>query len=344
MDATFSREFPFNEQWMKRWKDGVRIWPSRGSIKSKPRADPKLHEDIIQVLLKHGIIKPSTSKRYAANMFVIPKGENSIQPFFNYSQMTPYLKAPKLILTSIYQVVRRKPWARNLWYVKLDFAQAFFNIDIHPKSQMVTTIAVNGKRYEFTRMPFGISIAPFVCKTMLNGIIKWIRERTNFVWGHIDDIIIGCESRRAMQSLVDKLLAKLDKAGWRVNKDKAVLVPTRKIEFLGATWRKNGVKRLPKVTQNLYKLIKAIPHIKGEKQTQRAKGYLQYYLQFMINSARAIELAFKNKAESSKLMALVKFDFIKWKRPKPPSRKELIYSNATISQIGANRGGCWSRQ
>ena len=36
-----------------------------------------------------------------------------------------------------------------------------------------------------------------------------------------------------------------------------------------------------------------------------------------------------------KLMALVKFDFIKWKRPKPPSKTELIYSDATISQIGA---------
>ena len=55
----------------------------------------------------------------------------------------------------------------------------------------------------------------------------------------------------------------------------------------------------------------------------------------MLNAARAIELAFENPADSKKLMALVKFDLIRWKRRKQATLTEIIYSDATISQVGA---------
>ena len=171
------RVFPFDKKLMRRWRDGIRLWPSKDVIRSFPkRADPQLHEDIVALLLKRKIIEPMAKPRYVANMFVIRKGEDSFRPIFNYAAMTPHLKSPSFVLPSVYQVVRRKRWPTNLWFAKIDFAQAFFNINLHPKSRMVTGFQVNGTRYQFRYMPFGISIAPFVCQTLLNAIMETIKK------------------------------------------------------------------------------------------------------------------------------------------------------------------------
>lgn len=65
--------------------------------------------------------------------------------------------------------------------------------NIHPKSQHLLTIKVNGRYYKFKVLPFGISIAPLVCQYMLNAILRFVRQYTKFTWGHIDDIIIRNE-------------------------------------------------------------------------------------------------------------------------------------------------------
>ena len=119
--ARFMRVFPFDKKLMRRWRDGIRLWPSKDVIRSFPkRADPQLHEDIVALLFKRKIIEPMVKTRYVA----------------------------------------------NIWFAKIDFAQAFFNINLHPKSRMVTGFQVNGTRYQFRYSPFGISIAPFVCQTL----------------------------------------------------------------------------------------------------------------------------------------------------------------------------------
>ena len=89
--ARFAKVFPFKPSLMKKWRDGIRLWPSKDCIRSfRKREDPKLHEDIVQVLLNKKIIEPMAKTRYVASMFVIRKGEDSFRPIFNYSAVTPH--------------------------------------------------------------------------------------------------------------------------------------------------------------------------------------------------------------------------------------------------------------
>jgi hypothetical protein len=231
-------------------------------------------------------------------------------------------------------VVRRKKWPTNLWYAKIDFAQAFFNINIHPKSKMVTGFQVNGVRYQFRYMPFGISIAPFVCQTLLNAIIETIKKDTPYVWGHIDDVIIAAKSRRVLQSAIDKLIIKLELAGWKLNKAKCELKPVRNLTFLGARWGRTGIKRQANTTRSIVNVIKAIPRLKTLKQQQQAAGFLQYYLSFAGNCSRAIQLAFENPAQANKLIKLAKKAFLKFK-PSRTAKSALVYSDATPGRLGA---------
>lgn len=83
-------------------------------------------------------------------------------------------------------------------------------------------------------MPFGIATAPFVCQMMLNQITSYIRQSTNLVWAHFDDVIIAHRDKNTLGSIIKKLFAKLKRAGWEINEKISVMEPTKSITFLGA--------------------------------------------------------------------------------------------------------------
>ena len=104
-----------------------------------------------------------------------------------------------------------------MYYFKLDFSQAFFNLPIHPSSQYISTFKAGGNYYKFTRLPFGISIAPYVCQMMLNRLVEYVRRTCPQAWGHIDDVITCHTSSSTLSNLLLALLAKLSKAKLVVN-------------------------------------------------------------------------------------------------------------------------------
>ncbi len=156
-------------------------------------------------------------------MFCIPKNENSIRPIFNYKKLTKALPCPKLKMGNIYQVARAKNWPIDLNYIKIDFAQAFFNLNIHEKSKYVTTRAVNKKRYVFNYLPFGISIAPYVCQTMIKQILKYaIQNGIQYCWGHIDDLPFAHKSKNYLKKFYEKLANKIVLTNWKINEIKSI--------------------------------------------------------------------------------------------------------------------------
>ena len=119
-----------------------------------------------------------------------------------------------------------------------------------------------------------------------------------------------------------------------MNKAKCELKPVRNLTFLGARWGRTEIKRLANTTRSVVNVIKAIPRLKTLKQQQQASGFLQYYLSFAGNCARAIQLAFEDPTQAGKLIKLAKKAFLKFK-PSKTAKSALIYSDATPGQLGA---------
>lgn len=91
--------------------------------------------------------------RYFGTFFLVKRPGSNVRPIADFSGLTKILTAPKFALKSVYQVVNEHCWSKHLWYTKLDLKQAFFNINLHPKSRFVTTFRYEGKFFEFVRMP-----------------------------------------------------------------------------------------------------------------------------------------------------------------------------------------------
>ena len=193
--ATFNQEFPLPSRLWAKWKNGVKLWRTKpfSKRKVKTRDDP-ITTEVIKRLLAAKVIATTVAGPYVNSLFyLINRDGSKLRAIFNYQHLTSSLSTPHFHLPSLFQIVRKKYWRQNLFYIKLDFKQAFFNLPIHPSSSFVTTFKAGGTYYKFNRLPFGISIAPYVCQMMLNQIVKYVRDTCPQSWGHIDDVIIGHE-------------------------------------------------------------------------------------------------------------------------------------------------------
>ncbi|CAF0936728.1 unnamed protein product [Brachionus calyciflorus] len=305
----FAKEFPLPTNLYNKWKDGVKIFLKQKFVKQKSVNDKvfnPFHEKVVRMMVKQGIIEECSNKGFHTDMFCVPKDENSFRPIFNFKKLSKYLKAPKFMLPSVYQILQKQNWPSNLFWVKLDIKQAFFNININKKSKYILTIKVNGKYYRFIVIPFGVSIAPFVCQQMLNAIMKFIRTFTKFTWGHIDDIIIGHHDPTYLSNIVRTLITKMNKVGWMYNEIKSVIVPTINLKFLGCFWTPDFVFRSVEVTRRMKNaFIKIYQGAKG-KSLQRAQGedkgsYLKYIEDFL----RYDKIFFKSPPTEDKLSKVV---------------------------------------
>ena len=235
----FNEVFPLPTNFYKRNKDGIRIWTKTGFIRFKPKksVQPERDKQITDHLAEMNIIEEiSKPKRFCGQMFVIQKGADSWRPIFNYATLTPFIYSPTFILPNVFQVAKRLKWTHNLWYTKIDIAQAFFNLNIHQDSKFVTAFESNGKFYQFNCLPFGISNAPYNCQLMVNQVTKYIKKTCPLVWAHLDDILIAHQDPVTLHTTTSKTIEMLTQAGWLPNKEKTMPIPQRSVKFLGAIW------------------------------------------------------------------------------------------------------------
>ena len=266
-------------------------------------------------------------------MFNIPKDENGIRPIVNLSRLSKASTgAHPAKLCSVFQLIDKPIWEKDLWYVKLDFAQAFYNIPMAKAARHLLTFKVGNNFYRFRRLPFGLGCAPFICQTFLMAIVRYIRKSTPFVWGHIDDLLIAHKSSEALKDLVRKLSDKCAKAGWRLSLKKCVLTPARSVTFLGCTWCSSGITRDGETTRTLRALIATLETnpVRGEKEKQVIKGYMSYYLQFAGKVHSIVDRFVEGRdveANASLLRELVEIDSVEFRSKAQGSLG--VYADAT---------------
>ena len=108
----------------------------------------------------------------------------------------------------------------NTTFSKIDLKSAYHQIPLHRKDMSFTAFEVNGRLFEFTRLPFGVT----------NAVAAFQREMTAFVRRHnlkrthsyLDDVIIGGRSEEEHQENMENFLKAAESEGLTLNKAKCV--------------------------------------------------------------------------------------------------------------------------
>jgi hypothetical protein len=118
------------------------------------------------------------------------------------------------------------------WYGKLDLSNCFLSFPLHPSVRRYFCFRFDGRLYQFTHMPFGLSIAPRVC-TQLLSVVAFALTRAGIRHvRYLDDFfLIGASSEEVSQQLITAQ-AVITGFGLVVNPDKTE-GPSQSLSFLG---------------------------------------------------------------------------------------------------------------
>ncbi len=260
--------------------------------------------------------------------------------------------------------------------ISVDFSDAYYSVSMFPPHRKYLKFTFQGKLYEFTCLPMGLSDAPRVFTKLMKVALSFLREKEGItISGYLDDQLQvtydGYKEALRQTKIVTDLFQEL---GFTINVKKSVLTPTKQIEHLGfiISTEEMKVTMTTDKTQNIIMLIDACLSHKQHsiRQIARLIGKIQ-----ATKPANQLAFLYTKQLEIDKNGALLrtKFDFeapmylskqsrqdLQWLRQNLPNMSapirvskpdKIINTDASKKgwgyfeeQSGKRGGGRWSRE
>ena len=243
----------------------------------KPRKVPyalkQKVEDELENLQKQGIISPVQQSDWAAPIVPVLKSNGSLRICGDYKTTVN-----QSLLTETYPLPRVEDLFANLSggkaFTKLDLAQAYFQLPLAEDSKKFVTINTHKGLFAYNRLPFGVSSAPAIFQRSMETLLAGLPQVANF----IDDILVTGSTTEEHLANLGKVLAKLQSAGLRLNRDKCEFLQP-KIKYLGHVIDANGLHP----SEDKIAAIKKAPQPKSVTELRSFLGLINYYGKFLPN-------------------------------------------------------------
>ena len=163
--------------------------------------------------------------------FLVPKKDGGIRPILDLRRLNRVLvkRRFKMLTTSkILAHIRREDW-----FMSIDLKDAYFQIQIASHHRRFLRFAFEGQTYQYTVLPFGLSLAPRTFTKCMDAALAPLRLRGMRVLNYLDDWLILAQSRSQLIEHRAILLDHLENLGITVNWAKSSLNPSQTIPFLG---------------------------------------------------------------------------------------------------------------
>ncbi|KAJ0175476.1 hypothetical protein K1T71_008635 [Dendrolimus kikuchii] len=160
------------------------------------------------------------------------------------------------------------------YFSKLDARSGFWMVELDDESADLCTFGTPFGRYQFLRLPYGISCA----SEIFHAKIRQLLEGLDGVDSFVDDIIVWGESKSQHDERLTKLLEKARAVGIKFNRDKCEFC-VEQITYLGHTFNKHGMQ----VDKEKLRAIKEMPNPKDKLSLERFLGMVNYLSKFIPN-------------------------------------------------------------
>ncbi|XDV49519.1 hypothetical protein PO909_018753 [Leuciscus waleckii] len=131
------------------------------------------------------------------------------------------------------------------WFISVDLKDAYFQIQIAPRHSPFLRFAFEGRAYQYTVLPFGLSLAPRTFTKCMDTALAPLRQQGMRILNYLDDWLILAQSETELVTHKVLLLSHLENLGLRINWTKSSLLPSQKMYFLGTEIDSVSMKARP---------------------------------------------------------------------------------------------------
>ena len=250
-----------------------------------------LHDKVkaeLQRMQEMGVISPVTKPtEWCAPMVAVSKPNGSVRVCVDLKRLNASVRRAHYPLPTITDTLAKLSGAQH--FSTLDTASGFWQVPLSPDSAHLTTFITPFGRFQFNRLPFGITSAPEIFQQRLNAILDHIPN----VVIYMDDILVFGKTQQEHDTALAAVKSTLAAAGVQLNDAKSH-INQRTVKFLGHMVSPAGVRPDPaKIAA-----IKTMPAPTNVTELRRALGMFTFLSKFVPDMATV----------SAPLRALLKSD------------------------------------
>ena len=199
---------------------------------------PKVKAELTRMEKLGVISKVDIPTEWCAGMVVVPKANGDIRICVDLTKLNESVCREKHILPSVEQILAQL--GNSTVFTKLDANAGFWQIKLSQESSPLTTFITPYGRFQFNRLPFGITSAPEFFQKQMSKILNGLPG----VLCMIDDVLVHGNTEQEHDQRLTAVLERLQKANVTLNKDKCQF-SRRSVKFLGQLIDQSGVRPDP---------------------------------------------------------------------------------------------------
>lgn len=242
-----------------------------------PIADNDFVNREIKRLIEDGIIQRSNSP-YNSPIWTVPKkgldedGRPKKRMVIDYQKLNSHTITDRYIIPDVNMTIQNLGKAK--YFTTLDLESGFHQVRIREEDREKTAFCVNGGKYEFIRMPFGLKNAPSIFQRCVDDILREYIGK--FAYVYIDDVLIYSSSPEEHMKHIEIIFNALNKATLKVSDEKSKFFQTE-VEYLGHIIKHNKIATNPEKVEAIekYPLPQTLKDLRG------FLGMTGYYRKFV---------------------------------------------------------------
>ena len=186
-------------------------------VHSRPYSIPEKLKPAFKKELDHlvpiGVLEPCGRTEWASPTFIIPKKDGRIRWISDLRELNKVLQRKVYPLPLIDDVVSRR--SDYKYFTKLDLTMMYYSFELDEASKDLCTIITPYGKYCYRRMAMGLKPAPDIAQEYIEKTIGDLKEEGVEVY--IDDVGLFSNTFEQHMSLIKKVVARLQEAGFKIN-------------------------------------------------------------------------------------------------------------------------------
>ncbi len=177
-----------------------------------------LRSEVMTLLEKGAIemVSPALSESGFYNRyFLVPKKDGGLRPILDLRRLN------HAFMRRLFRIITLKQILSQIrtedWFCSLDLKDAYFHIQLAPHHRRFLRFAFEGVAYQYTVLPFGLSLAPHTFTKCMDAALSPLRQMGIRILNYLDDWLILAQSEVELLSHRTLILSHLERLGLRVN-------------------------------------------------------------------------------------------------------------------------------